>query len=240
MQLAVRTRGSTNSRRTSGYGRNSSPGQRVQTAIGSADSIQDGRLRHRRFGHTRPDAGTHTSMRCRRGGRADVAQRRGHVGAADCLGRGEAARQRFDQCDAAPSRGSDDHHSGSGRRARPTCAGETTISRTANVVCESLGRRHLRPEVRCRLIGAQRGDAHDRRVRPGWREPVSGFSREHLLRSHRRHDVTPAAPSHATVTRLQGHRDRRRGRGDLVQHPQVGHRVAALTRGDRADERRDR
>ena len=100
MQLAVRTRGSTNSRRTSGYGRNSSPGQRVQTAIGSADSIQDGRLRHRRFGHTRPDAGTHTSMRCRRGGRADVAQRRGHVGAADCLGRGEAARQRSDQRDA--------------------------------------------------------------------------------------------------------------------------------------------
>ena len=100
MQLAVRTRGSTNSRRTSGYGRNSSPGQRAQTAIGSADSIQDGRLRHRRFGHTRPDAGTHTSMRCRRGGRADVAQRRGHVGAADCLGRGEAARQRSDQCDA--------------------------------------------------------------------------------------------------------------------------------------------
>ena len=140
----------------------------------------------------------------------------------------------------APSRGSDDHHSGSGRRARPTCAGETTISRTANVVCESLGRRHLRPEVRCRLIGAQRGDAQDRRVRPGWREPVSGFGREHLRRSHRRHDVTPAAPSHATVTRLQGHRDRRRGRGDLVQHPQVGHRVAALTRGDRADERRDR
>ena len=46
--------------------------------------------------------------------------------------------------------------------------------------------------------------------------------------------------SDTNAKRLQGHRDRRRTRGDLVQHPQVGHRVAALTRGDRADERRDR